>query len=110
MRLYITLLRHGILMANSKEESSITIEVQVQPKSSRDEITAYQSGRIKIRVTAPPEDGKANERVREIIAEEFGVSKSMVQIVKGQKSRLKIIKISGTSEGEYNSFVKRLTD
>ncbi|HWP92957.1 MAG TPA: DUF167 domain-containing protein [Thermodesulfobacteriota bacterium] len=97
-------------MAGSKEGPTIIIEVQVQPKSSRDEITAYQSGRIKIRVTAPPEGGKANERLKEIIAEEFGVSKSGVEIVKGQKSRLKIIKISGISQGEYDSFVKRLTD
>jgi uncharacterized protein (TIGR00251 family) len=96
-------------MVNSKEESSITIEVQVQPKSSRDEITAYQSGRIKIRVTAPPEGGKANERVREIVAGKFSVSKSRVEIVKGQKSRLKTVKISGIKQEEYQSFVKTLS-
>ncbi len=95
-------------MADSKEESTITIEVQVQPKSSRDEITAYQSGRIKIRITAPPEGGKANERVREIIAGEFGISKSRVEIMSGQKSRLKIIKILGLSQEKYDLFVKKL--
>ena len=81
-----------------KLEASITIEVQVQPKSYRDEIIGFQNGRFKVKVTAPPEDGKANERVREIIAREFGVSKSRVEIVKGHKSRLKTIKILGLNQ------------
>jgi uncharacterized protein (TIGR00251 family) len=94
--------------ANPKEESSITIEVQVQPRSYRDEIIGFQNGRFKIKVTAPPEDGKANEKVREVIAEQFGVSKSRVEIVKGQKSRLKIIKILSLSQEKYDLFVKKL--
>jgi hypothetical protein len=94
-------------MVDSKDESSIiTIEVQVQPRSYRDEIIGFQNGRFKIKVTAPPEDGKANEKVREVIAEQFGVSKSRVEIVKGQKSRLKTIKISGIKQGAYDSFLK----
>lgn len=95
-------------MSSLKKEYSITIEVQVQPKSSRDEIAGFQNSRIKVKVTAPPEDGKANEGVREIIAQEFGVSKSKVEIVKGEKSRIKTIKISGINQVEYDSFVKRV--
>jgi len=94
-------------LTNLKEESSITIEVQVQPKSSRDEIAGLRNGRIKVKVTAPPEDGKANERLREIIAKEFGVSKSKVEIVRGETSRLKTIKISGLSRDKYDLFMKR---
>ena len=95
-------------MSSLKEESPITIEVQVQPKSSRDGIVGFQNFKIKVKVTAPPEDGKANERVREIIAEEFGVSKSRVEIVKGQTSRIKTIKIWGVSQEKYDLLVKRL--
>ena len=93
----------------ASEESSITIEIQVHPKSSRDEIGGFQNGRLKVRVTVPPEDGKANEKVREIIGKAFGVAKSKVEIVRGETSRLKTIRISGVNQGEYDLFVKRLT-
>src|SRR3990170_3540961 len=82
-------------MSYSKEESEVTIEVQVQPKSSRDEIFGLQNGRFKVKVTAPPEDGKANERLIELIARALGVSKSYVKIVRGETSRIKILKVKG---------------
>jgi hypothetical protein len=92
-------------MYPSKEESEITIEVQVQPKSSRDEIVRLRSGRLKVKVTAPQEDGKANERLMEIIARAFGVSKSAVKIVRGRRSRLKILKILGVDRDKLDLFM-----
>jgi uncharacterized protein (TIGR00251 family) len=93
-------------MHSSKEVSEFNIEVLVQPKSSRDEIVRLHNGRIKVKVTAPPEDGKANERLIEIIAGALGVSKSAVKIVRGRASRLKILKILGAKRVTINSFVK----
>lgn len=93
-------------MSDSKNQSSITVEVHVQPKSSRDEITSVEVERIKIKVTATPEGGKANERVREVIAKALNTSKSNVEIVRGEKSRVKILRIWGIGQGEYDSFVK----
>lgn len=93
-------------MPVSKKESSITIEVHVQPKSSRDEIIGAEGERIKVKVTAPPQDGKANERVREIIAKRLEISKSNVEIIRGEKSRIKIVRIWDVSQDEYDSFVK----
>ncbi len=94
-------------MHSSKAESEVTIEVQVQPKSSRDEIVGLHNGRFKVKVTAPPEDGKANESLREIIARALGVSKSGVRIVRGETSRLKIVKILGVNLYKFDSFKKR---
>ncbi|MGH7793187.1 MAG: DUF167 domain-containing protein [Thermodesulfobacteriota bacterium] len=91
-----------------KEESSITLEIQVQPRSSRDEISGFQNGRVKVKVTAPPEGGKANEKLREIIGKAFGVAKSKVEIVRGETSRLKTIRIHGVSKDELDSFMKGL--
>ncbi|HLE24489.1 MAG TPA: DUF167 domain-containing protein [Thermodesulfobacteriota bacterium] len=96
-------------MHSSKEESEVTIEVQVQPKSSRDEIVGLQNGRFKVKVAAPPEDGKANERLREIIARALGVSKSGVKIVRGETSRIKILKIKGVNQYILDSFIRRFT-
>jgi hypothetical protein len=97
-------------MPGLKEESGVTIEVQVQPKSSHDEIVGFQDGRIKVKVTAPPEGGKANERLREIIARAFGVSKSSIKIIRGETSRLKILKILGVSQDKLDSFMKGFVD
>jgi uncharacterized protein len=84
----------------------VTIEVQVQPKSSRDEIGRFQDGRIKVKVTSAPEGGKANERLKEIIAKALGISKSSVKIIRGETSRLKILRILGVSQDKLDSFMK----
>ena len=94
-------------MSYSKEESEVTIEVHVQTKSSRDEILGLQNGRFKVKVAAPPEDGKANERLIELIARALGVSKSYVKIVRGETSRIKILKIKGVNRDKLDSFMKR---
>ncbi len=96
-------------MANSKEESGVTIEVQVQPKASQDEIVGFQNGRIKVRIAAAPQDGKANERLREIIAKAHGVSKSSVRILKGERSRLKTLRVLGISQDKFDSFMNGFT-
>lgn len=95
-------------MRSLKEESEITIEVQVQPNSSRDEIVRFRNSRFKAKVTAPPEGGKANERLIEIISRALGVSKSDVKIVRGGKSRLKILKIIGFNRDKLDFFIKGL--
>lgn len=98
-------------MPNSKEELGAIIEVQVQPKASRDEIVGFQNGRVKVRITAAPQGGKANERLREIIAKALGVSKSSVQIIKGETSRLKTIRVFGVGQdNKFDSFMKGLKD
>lgn len=96
-------------MTDIRKEPQVTIEVQVQPRSSRDEVLGLQNGRIKVRVTAPPEGGRANERLREVIARELGVPKSRVEIVRGETSRLKTVRISGLGRDEYDSFMRRLS-
>lgn len=67
-------------------------------------------GRLKIRISAPPVEGKANERLTEVIAKAFGVSKSSVEIIKGHTSRLKTIRISGVSMEDYDALVSKLGD
>ncbi len=49
-------------------------------------------------VRSPPEKGRANEEAREILAEYFGVSKSRVRLVKGQRSREKVFEVEGVGE------------
>jgi uncharacterized protein (TIGR00251 family) len=87
-------------MTRKKEAlPGLTLEVLVQPKSSRDEIVGFQDGRLRIRITAPPEGGKANEHLRAFLAKKMGISKSQVEIVYGEKSRNKRIHLHCPPEG-----------
>lgn len=71
------------------------IRVKVQPKSRESGIVGkMDDGTIKIRVKAVPEKGKANKEVVEILAKEYGVSKSDVEIVGGAVDQIKLIKIN----------------
>jgi uncharacterized protein (TIGR00251 family) len=92
------------------KQPAITITVQVQPRSSGDGIAGLHEGRLKIRISAPPVEGKANERLTEVIAKAFGVSKSSVEIIKGHTSRLKTVRISGVTVEDYDALVSKLGD
>ena len=68
------------------------VEVQVVPRSSQQRIIA-RGDKLKIYVHASATDGKANNAVRILLAEHYKVAKSYIRIVKGEKSRNKIIEI-----------------
>ncbi len=77
--------------------SGVLILIHLQPRSSRSELAGVHGDRLKIRLTAPPVDSKANEALCDFLAERLGVSKSAVRMVKGEKSRKKDILVSGLS-------------
>ncbi len=82
-----------IEIPHRKVKDGITIEVKVDPRSSRREIVGALDAVVKVRLTAPPVEGAANEQLIELFAETFGVKRSAVAIVKGEASRRKVIKI-----------------
>ena len=65
----------------------------LQPKASRDEFAGQHGERLKIRVTAPPVDGKANAHLIEFLAAQFSVPKQAVTIVSGDTGRQKTVRI-----------------
>ena len=83
------------------EEKSVEIPVRIQPKSSRDKIAGIRDGRLKIKIAAPPVDGKANERLISFMAKTLGVPKSGVEIVNGKTSKLKTLRVAGIDEKAY---------
>jgi len=96
-------------LTNPPNKSSITIEVQVQPKSSRDEVIGSMNGRLKVKVSAPPVRGKANRRLRELISRLFDVRKSNVKIIRGETSKLKLLRIEGLSMDKKDWFNKNFS-
>lgn len=74
---------------------TLILHVRVQPKASRDEIVGPQdNGSLKVRITAPPVDGKANQHLIKYLAKAFGVAKSRVTLLKGESGREKRLAIS----------------
>lgn len=71
----------------------LRLRIYTQPKASRDEIVGLHGDELKVAITAPPVDGKANSHIIKFLAKEFAVAKSRIKIVKGQLSRHKLIEI-----------------
>ncbi len=84
----------------------MTIEVKVLPRCGRDEICGSVNGILKVRVSRPPIEGKANERLIELVSRTIGVPRSNVTIIKGRSSRTKSIKIEGVSQSKFDWFKK----
>jgi uncharacterized protein (TIGR00251 family) len=76
-------------------EPYAAIDVLIQPRSSRDEIVGMHDGRLKIKISAPPVDGKANERLTEVLSKAFRVPKSSIEIIRGKSSKLKTVRFTG---------------
>ncbi len=77
------------------------IQVRVTPKSRADEIRASRAdGTIRVRVTAAPEDGKANEAVLALLGERLGLPRRSLRLVGGAASRVKWIEADGLEEAE----------
>ena len=69
------------------------IELKVIAKAKREEVQKISENTYRIKVTAPPEKGKANKRVVELLSEELGIKKQDIKIVSGRASSRKIISI-----------------
>ncbi|MCC2617559.1 DUF167 family protein [Aestuariibacter halophilus] len=75
----------------------LLLRCYVQPKASRDAWVGLHGNELKVAITAPPVDGKANQHLCKFIAKQFGVSKSAVSVVKGHTSRHKTLSVTGIS-------------
>lgn len=78
-----------------KSKKGITIEVRVQPRSSRKGIEGVSGGALKVRLTAPPAEGEANAQLIEVLSSELGLRKTSIRIVKGLSARNKTVEIEG---------------
>ncbi len=73
------------------------IKVYLQPKSSKNEVVGPYRDGVKVKVTAPPVEGKANEALIRFLAKEYGIPPSCIEMIKGFHSREKTLKISGAA-------------
>ena len=79
---------------------TIQLKVKVVPGASRNSIAGWLGDTLKVRVTAPPERGKANAAVEAAIAEALGISLKSARVIQGKTSPRKIVEILGLSESD----------
>lgn len=72
----------------------VLLDVLVVPKSARSRIVGEHDGRLKVQVTAPPVDGRANEALVRFIAEALDVARAQVEVVGGHSNRRKTIRVA----------------
>jgi uncharacterized protein (TIGR00251 family) len=82
------------------KEASVPLKVRLQPRASRDGIDGLQGDALKVKVTAPPLEGRANKAVKKLLAARLGLSPSQIEIIAGERSREKLLRISGISRAE----------
>lgn len=82
--------------------NDLILSVYVQPRASKSQICGIQGEELKIRLTSPPVDGAANKLCREFVANLFNVSKTSVEIISGETSRHKRLRINGNHPGQFS--------
>ena len=91
------------------DKDGCMLKVRVQPKAASNQVIGYADDTLRIRVTDPPTDGKANAGVIALLAKALGVSKSKLQIVRGQSSRNKVISVDTLTEQDVRRRIERGT-
>ena len=87
----------------SESKDGIVFQVRVVPRSSRSEVAGVQGDSLKIRLKAPPVEGRANEECIRFLAGLLGVKKDRVRIVSGLKSKTKTIAVSGLQKKDLET-------
>lgn len=81
-----------------KSADELIIDIYVQPGAKISQIIGVHGERLKIKISSPPVDGKANHEVIEFFSQLLNISRRDISLVSGEKSRNKRVKIIGSSE------------
>jgi uncharacterized protein (TIGR00251 family) len=85
------------MIAVTPHPEGATLAVRAQPGAKKNGVLGEQAGALKVAVTAPPEDGRANEALVEVLREWLGVRRSAVELISGKSNRNKVFLIRGVT-------------
>ena len=89
-------------MSTNPSEGRTLLDVWIQPKAAKDEVVGFYDNALKVRVTAPPVEGKANKQLIKILSERLGVPAGRIHLRSGRTGRRKTVEIVGVSRDEIN--------
>lgn len=75
--------------------SRTTITIQVQPNARRNEVLGFTEGILRLKIAAPPVEGKANKEVINYLSKVLDVAKSYIDIERGHSGKVKVVSIEG---------------
>lgn len=90
-------------------DNDIIIKVKIVPGSSKNKIIGAYNDALKISIAAPPVEGKANKKCIAYLAKYFDVAKSKIEIISGQTSKNKLIKIYDISPKEFLDKIEKIS-
>ncbi len=88
-------------MTKKKPKNKFTLNIKVEPRSSKSEIIGPYGDGIKVKLTSPPVDGKANKELVNLLAKELKIPKKDIEIISGQSSKNKVVRFNGIKELRY---------
>ncbi len=94
-----------IMLPVRETEKGLLLQVRVLPRSSRCEVAGIQDGALKIKITSPPLEGKANDECVRFFADQLRIRKSQIEIVSGHKARKKTVAIAGLKKTELEALL-----
>ncbi len=83
-----------------------TLALRVQPKAKRNAILGEQALALKVAVTAPPEDGRANDAVLALLREEYMLQRSQLALLSGQTNRNKVVLVRGVTPQQLAALIE----
>lgn len=83
----------------------ITFSVKIIPRAKRDEIVGIENDTVKIRLNAPPVEGRANEALVRFLAGVLGLARAQVEIVRGETARHKVIRVRGITPEKLDAIL-----
>ena len=92
-------------MKRAARAEGTLLPVRVQPRAWRDEVVGWQGTTLRVRVTAAPADGRANQAVIGLLAEALGVPRSSIGLVSGAAGRDKLVRIGQRSIEEIRAIL-----
>ncbi len=93
------------ILAIRESEGGVTFSIRVLPRSSRSEIAGIQESALRIRITAPPVEGLANEECIRLLAKKLHIAKSRISLIAGQQSRNKTVRIEGLKRKDIEALI-----
>ncbi len=88
------------MIAVTPHAEGVTLAVRAQPGARKNAVLGEQAGTLKVAVTAPPEDGRANAALVEVLKDCLGVKRSQVELLSGQTNRNKVFLIRNVTAEE----------
>ena len=92
-------------MKKATRPDGALLPVRVQPRAGRDEVVGWHGDALRVRVAAPPAEGRANQAVIALLAEALGLPRAAIEVVSGAASRDKLVRVGRRSREEIRALL-----